>query len=95
MQNLYYTAPNKIHFEEVKAAAIQIWNEFDDTYGYASEKINRIEHLPNNESNFMYMISMFDPMRQKQLSGMLSDETNKEIRDRMIAGGSTLEHISF
>jgi len=91
MSDLYYTPPPIDAFMEVKAKAIELWKEVDsdnDKYGYASSKINRIELIGNVGDNFMYMVGMFDPGNQALLAEKLSEETRKEIRDRMIAGGT-------
>jgi len=47
MSKLYYTAPTNEIFEEVKAKAIEIWQTYDNTYGYADEKVNKIKDLEN------------------------------------------------
>ena len=94
-ERLYYTAPSEQYFEEVKVAAIKVWNQYDDTFGYASEKTKRISNIQNVSDNFMYIVAMFDYPNQRKLANLLSDETRKEIRDRMIDGGNPLEYIPF
>jgi len=84
---LYYTAPSDEIFNEVKLAALKIWFQYDDTYGYASEKTQRIEPMKNIEDNLMYMVAMFDFPNQQKLAQVISPEARKEIRDRMIDGG--------
>ena len=82
-------------FQEVKEGAIQIWRTYDDTHGYATEKINRIKDLQNIQDNGMYIVAMFDMDNQRKLSGMLSSEAKKEIRDRLIAGGASEYSVMF
>ena len=55
MTKLYYIPPEDKQFEEVKEKAIEIWNEYDNTYGYASEKVDRIKNIKNVDGNFMYI----------------------------------------
>lgn len=93
--DFYYTAPENEHFLEVKNAAIEIWSGYDDTYGYASEKINHIKDLKNRGDNFMYIVAMFDINNQRSLADMLSEDTNQEIKTRMIAGGAMEQYIVF
>ena len=94
MSNLYYIAPDQDIFEEVKSKCMEIWDTYDDEYGYASEKKNEID-VENVSDNFMYMIAMFDSQNQRKLSSMLSEESKKQIRDRMLDGGTPIEYIYF
>ena len=95
MKNLYYEAPTDEQFEEVKAKCIEIWNSYDDNYGYATEKIDRIKNMKNIQDNVMSMIAMFDMNNMTKLSIILSPETRKAISDRMISVGNLFEYNSF
>jgi len=95
MSNLYYTAPTQEQFEEVKAKSIEIWNTYDNQFGYVDEKVNRIKDITNIEDNVMFIISMFDFDNQTKLASMLSESTKKAISERMIAGGNTPEYNPF
>ena len=95
MTKLYYTEPKEEQFEELKSKAIEIWSEYDDTYGYATEKINAIKDIKNIQDNFMYMVAMFDMNNQRKLANKLSEETRLSIRERMIDGGQPEEYIYF
>lgn len=95
MSKLYYTAPTDEIFQEVKQASIKVWNKYDDSFGYRTEKIESISKLKNVRGNFMYMVAMFDIHNQRELSSYLTDEAKKEIRDRMIDGGQPQEYIVF
>lgn len=80
-QELYYTAPPDAIFEDIKKHAIQIWNGYDDTYGYRSEKIDRIKDLANVADNYMYMVAMFDSTNQAKLFKMVRPETVMRIQE--------------
>lgn len=95
MSKLYYTPPTDKEFNELKEKAIEIWQGYDDTYRYATEKINAIKDIENIEDNFMYMVAMFDIVNQEKLAKKLSPETKKAVRDRMIDGGNEPEYIKF
>ena len=95
MNNLYYQAPTDEQFEEVKAKCIQIWNIYDDTYGYATEKIDRIKNMKNIQDNVMFMITMFDMNNMTKLSILLSSETRKAISHRFVAGGNPPAYNPF
>ena len=88
---LYYTPPTGEQFNELKEKAIELWKQIDtdnDKYGYATEKINRIKDMDNISNNFMYIVAMFDQNNQRKLAEKLSEETRKEVRDKMIDGGN-------
>lgn len=88
MDNLYYTPPTNEQFNELREKSIEIWNTYDNTYGYADEKINRIKDIKNVEDNFMFMVAMFDINNQAKLAKKLSPETKEAVSLRMIAGGN-------
>lgn len=98
---LYYTPPSDELFEEVKAAAIRIWETYDNTYGYVDEKVNRIKDIPNVSDNFMYIVAMFDTWNQKRLVNTISEDAIKAISDRYMSGydphviGETMELNPF
>lgn len=87
MTKLYYTPPIEGLFNELKEKAIEIWNTYDNDYGYVDEKVNKIKDLKNIGDNFMYMVSMFDISNQSRLSSKLSPETRKAVSDRIKSGG--------
>lgn len=95
VQNLYYTPPTKEIFEEVKTKSIELWNQYDDQFGYVTEKVDRIKDIGNVGDNLMFMVAMFDVMNMYKLSALLSKEAKKAIRERMVAGGSTDLAIIF
>lgn len=81
--SLYYTAPSEEYFKEMKMLATEIWNSYDDTHGYAYEKISRIKDIQNIEDNFMYILAMFDPPNQAKLLSRASVWLRVEIKIRL------------
>ncbi len=77
----YYTAPSQEIFDDLKAKCIELWNTYDDTYGYASEKIKRIESIKNFKDNACYMVAMFDINNQAKLLTMVNEDTKDWLRD--------------
>lgn len=63
----YYKAPSDEVFNEIKRACIELWSTYDDTHGYASEKIDQIKGIRNISDNAWYMVAMFDPTNQQKL----------------------------
>ena len=88
--NLYYQAPTDQQFNELKEKAIEIWNSYDNQFGYVDEKVNAIKDIQNVGDNFMYMVAMFDGNNQAKLAQLLSDETREAVSKRMIAGGQPI-----
>lgn len=82
-QELYYVAPSDTIFDDIKQAATRIWQTYDDTYGYQSEKINSIKDLTNVADNYMYMVAMFDDPNQQKLLAAVSPETADRILEAM------------
>jgi hypothetical protein len=92
MSKLYYTPPSNKIFKEVKLRAIEIWKKYDNTYGYADEKINRIKDMKNIEDNMMYIVAMFDLSNQIKLINKLSIDARNAIKERMLDGSQNLEY---
>ena len=95
MSKLYYTAPAKKLFEEVRQKAIEIWQTYDDTYGYATGKINCIKEIKNIGDNFMYIVAMFDELNELKLSKSISKEARKAISERLASGGTPDQYNKF
>lgn len=72
----YYKAPAQEVFDSIKAAAIALWQTYDDTYGYATGKVNRIKDIENVGDNTGYIVAMFDNTNRLKLLGMV-DEIGK------------------
>jgi hypothetical protein len=68
----YDDAPSDEIFDQIKAAAISIWRTYDNTYGYATEKIDRINELTNFKDNWGTMVGMFDSDNQARLLALLA-----------------------
>lgn len=62
-------------FKELKENAIKIWESYDDEFGYATEKIARVNEITNMRDNWITIWGMFDSTNQQILISMISDET--------------------
>ena len=67
--------------EELRAEAIKIWQTYDDTNGYASEKIDSINSFGNIKDNYGTIIGMFDRDIQAKLFTAVGDEAKRLISD--------------
>jgi hypothetical protein len=67
--------PSQQIFDEIKAAAIAVWNEnYSDEFGYVTEKLDRINGINNIQDNAMVFFRMFDWINQGKMMGRLSLE---------------------
>lgn len=79
---LFYIAPPDEIFHEMQRLACEIWNTYDDTHGYATEKIEYVCGLNNISSNFMTILWMFDYSNQRKLMMETSPRLAEEILAR-------------
>lgn len=77
-------------FDELKREAIKIWQTYDNTYGYADEKIGMIELITNVKDNYGTFIGMFDIHNQRKLYDVVSPEAQEAI-DEWVGGLSLRE----
>jgi hypothetical protein len=61
-------------FNEMRAAATQIWNTYDNQFGYVTEKLNRINSLENIQDNAMVFYRIFDWENQAKLVPNISKD---------------------
>ena len=67
MDQDYYKPPAQKIFNDIKKCAIEIWQAYDNTYGYVDEKVGRIKDIPNVPGNVPYIIAMFDGKNKVEL----------------------------
>jgi len=77
----YYDAPSDEIFNEIKQVAINIWKTYDDTDGYASEKIGYVESITNVRDNWGTIVGMFDWQNQAKLLAHLSPEAKEKVQE--------------
>lgn len=75
----YYTAPSDEVFNEIKEKSIEIWQTYDDTSGYATEKIDRVKSITNLKDNWGAIVGMFDSTNQYKLLDKLSPEAREKV----------------
>lgn len=81
MEFNYYEAPTDEVFDEIKRASIELWNTFENTYDYASEKVARIKNIKNIQDNAWYMVAMFDHLNQVRLIFLLNEPAKTAVID--------------
>lgn len=73
----YYEAPSDKVFEDVKKKSIELWRTYDDTYGYASEKVERVQAIQNIKDNVYAIIGIFDTSNQAKLVQTLDEPARR------------------
>lgn len=77
----YDDAPSDEVFNEIKQAATEIWQTYDNTYGYVDEKLEMIDRLTNFKDNWGTMVGMFDYPNQMKLLAKLSPEAREKVAE--------------
>lgn len=80
-QKNYYIPMSNKAFNEIKEKAIELWNQYDNEYGYVDGKVNKIKDLENIGDNGLYIIAMFDEINIAKLLLVLSEGTKVELKD--------------
>lgn len=74
-----HTTPSEEIFNEMKKAALEIWNTYNDDYGYATEKKDRVNSITNIQDNVMVFYRMFDRANQMRMENKLSEKARDYI----------------
>jgi len=75
----YYTAPSQEIFDDIQKTAVAIWRGYDDTYGYSTEKILRVEDITNIKDNAWAIVAMFDMENKGKLLLRVKREDTRQI----------------
>jgi hypothetical protein len=70
-------------FNEIKTSAISVWETYDNTYGYVTEKLEYINRLENIQDNVMILYRMFDWINQAKMLNSLSEESINYIKENL------------
>lgn len=76
---------NKESLKLAKKISHEIWEKYDDTHGYRSEKQDRNKNVSiENSDNIWFFWQQFDPVNQKEfLIGLLSYKDEEGFSDLM------------
>lgn len=70
-------------FDEMKSIATDIWNTYDNQYGYVTKKLDRINSFDNIEDNAMVFYRMFDTQNQMTFFFKASPEVKVYIKNNL------------
>jgi hypothetical protein len=75
--------PSKEIFDEMKSIATDIWNTYDNKFGYVTEKLERINNFDNIQDNAMVFYRMFDTQNQTTFFFQSSSEVRDYIKNNL------------
>ena len=75
--------PTQEIFDEMKQISTEIWETYDNQFGYVDEKLNRINSFENIEDNAMLMYRMFDRENQSLFRKKSSEEVISYINNNL------------
>ena len=73
--------PSQEIYNEMKSIANQIWETYDNQYGYVTEKLNYINRIDNIQDNAMVFYRMFDNNNQETFRANASNEVLEYIEN--------------
>ena len=78
--NLWYNPPEHYILSDMYNCARDVWLTYDDTYGYASEKIAYLGHMKDNPRDWMLCWTMFDDNNQNKFASLLLPESKAYLK---------------
>jgi hypothetical protein len=75
--------PTQEIFDDMKSAATTVWNEYDNTYGYVTKKLDYINSLSNIEDNAMVFFRMFDWVNQATMMNIVNKDSLNYIKENL------------
>jgi len=76
-------SPSDEIFNDIKEACKRVWNTKDNTYGYVTEKLERVDSLTNNGNEIVTCYRMFDSENQRLMRHELSSASLSYIYDNL------------
>jgi hypothetical protein len=73
--------PSQEIYNEMKSIATQIWETYDNRYGYVTEKLGYINSIDNIQDNAMVFYRMFDNQNQSTFRSNASNEVLEYIKN--------------
>jgi hypothetical protein len=73
--------PSQEIYNEMKSIATQIWETYDNRYGYVTEKLGYINSIDNIQDNAMVFYRMFDSQNQETFRANASNEVLNYIKN--------------
>jgi hypothetical protein len=78
-----HITPSEEIFNEMINIASLIWLQYDNEFGYVTEKLNIINNITNYEDNVMAVYRMFDNMNQSKFVALASKDVLEYIKNNL------------
>jgi hypothetical protein len=78
-----HITPSEEIFNEMINIASLIWLQYDNEFGYVTEKLNIINSVTNYEDNVMTVYRMFDHMNQSKFVALASKDVLEYIKNNL------------
>jgi hypothetical protein len=78
-----HITPSEEIFNEMINIASLIWLQYDNEFGYVTEKLNIINNITNYEDNVMAVYRMFDHMNQSKFVRLASKDVLEYIKNNL------------
>jgi hypothetical protein len=76
-----HITPSEEIFNEMINIASLIWLQYDNEFGYVTEKLERINSITNYEDNVMAVYRMFDHVNQSKFIALASNDVLEYIKN--------------
>lgn len=76
-----HITPSEEIFNEMINIASLIWLQYDNEFGYVTEKLDRINSITNYQDNVMIAYRMFDHVNQSKFIALASNDVLEYIKN--------------
>ena len=76
-----HITPSEEIFNEMINIASLIWLQYDNEFGYVTEKLDRINSITNYQDNVMVAYRMFDHVNQSKFIALASNDVLEYIKN--------------
>lgn len=76
-----HITPSEEIFNEMINIASLIWLQYDNEFGYVTEKLERINSITNYQDNVMIAYRMFDHVNQSKFIALASNDVLEYIKN--------------
>lgn len=83
LNNMKHITPSEEIFNEMINIASLIWLQYDNEFGYVTEKLNIINSITNYEDNVMAVYRMFDYINQSKFVALASKDVLEYIKNNL------------
>jgi hypothetical protein len=80
---MVHITPTEDVFNKMIDIATTIWLQYDDEFGYVTEKLDIINNIRNYEDNIMAAYRMFHPFNRQKFRALASEDVIEYINNNL------------